>query len=642
MNFNIIRKITAEARIDIIRMINAAGSGHPGGSLSIIDALTTLYFTDLLNYDAADPKWKDRDRVILSKGHCAPALYTMLAYAGFFPKEDLMTLRKFGSHLQGHTDLTKTPGVESCGGPLGQGLSVGLGIAIAAKINKQNFKTYVLLGDGETAKGNVTEAAKMAGVLKVNNLIAFIDYNKIDQDGRTKDVLPLNFRQEWESYNWDVIEIKGYEHEEIYNATKKAQQNDKPTVIILDTIKAKGISFMEDLMYAGNSKWHGQAPKNEDFTNAINELTQKLNALNESTDTTTYIESIKLTPERKQQLTTLHKDKVQEITSLPTYEVGTKVATRNAFGDMLPELGKADERIVILTAGVGGSVKFQKFIALFGTFSKENPQGRFIQCAIAEANMAGVAAGLALAGKKPWMATFDIFMKEMLGVIRNAICYAKLDVKIVGTHAGAGVEDDGGSHQSLLEPGIMADLPNMISLEPVDGNETIELMEKLWKENKAAYFRLTRQNLLVLQRNYALLPGQGIQLIHDNENPDITKQVYLVGSAGTVEICLEAAKILEEKGLKCSVLNAMSMSYINTPQIQHMVQPNSIVVTVHDALKTLLAEKVALALSTGKHNCKVIGLGLKTFGESGKIAEIYKKHGFDVEGIVKTVIENLL
>lgn len=634
-----LKKITARARLDIIHMLNKASSGHPGGSLSIIDALTTLYFSDLLNYDAKDPHWKDRDRVILSKGHCAPALYVTLAYAGFFPKEDLNTLRQFGSHLQGHTDLTKTPGVESCGGPLGQGLSVGVGLAISAMINKQNYKTYAIIGDGESAKGTITEAAKLAGVLKLNNLITFLDYNKIDQDGKTADVLPLNFRQEWESYNWNVLEVKGYEVEEIYHAVKQAQQStDKPTIIILDTIKAKGVSFMEDLMYAGNPKWHGQAPKGDDYTKAIAELTEKYNAIaaQELADIDAYIVSISIPSEHKVFLTTLVQEDVRELQQLPHYKLGENVATRDTFGDVLLALGKADDRIVILSAGVAGSVKYQPFIDCFGTFSVTNRKGRFIQCGIAEANLAGVAAGMALAGKKPWLATFDIFIKEMLGVIRNSICYAKLDVKIIGTHAGAGVEKDGGSHQSILEPEIMADLPNMEYYEPADGNETVDVMSMVWKRNKAAYLRLTRQPIPILDRVYTIQPEKGLYVLKNAEQGAVQRHVYLIGVAATIQYCLSAAQQLEQQGIPCSVLNALSMSYLSST-CAALFSPNSLVVTVHDAHYLSLAKTLALALATGKHNAQIIGLGLRGFGESGKIADLYKKHGFDTEGIVNAV-----
>ena len=181
IDFGMLKKIAAHLRHEDIKAIATAGSGHPGGSLSIIELLSVLYFGKILKYDAKDPLWTDRDRLVLSKGHTCPALYCALAYAGFFLKEELATLRKFGSRLQGHTDLNmKTPGVETCGGPLGQGLSVAVGMAIAAKLDQKKYKVYTIVGDGESAKGGITEAAKSAGVLKLDNMITFLDYNKIN------------------------------------------------------------------------------------------------------------------------------------------------------------------------------------------------------------------------------------------------------------------------------------------------------------------------------------------------------------------------------------------------------------------------------------------------------------------------------
>src|SRR3989338_5709784 len=225
VDFGMLKKIAAHLRYEDIKAISLAGSGHPGGSLSIIELLSVLYFGNILKYDAKDLLWTDRDRVVLSKGHTCPALYCALAYADFFPKEELATLRKFGSRLQGHTDLNmKTSGVETCGGPLGQGLGVALGMAIGLKMNGKKSRVYTVIGDGESAKGGITEAAKCAGVMKMNNMIAFLDYNKVDQDGAVKDVLPCRFEEEWHSYGWKTFRVDGRDVVQIYHAIYSAQR----------------------------------------------------------------------------------------------------------------------------------------------------------------------------------------------------------------------------------------------------------------------------------------------------------------------------------------------------------------------------------------------------------------------------------
>ena len=221
---------------------------------------------------------------------------------------------------------------------------------------------------------------------------------------------------------------------------------------------------------------------------------------------------MQLTAVEKEECTIPLQQHVGVIPAIISFEQPS--ATRDAFGKYIVALGKADSRIVCVTAGVGGSVKMDDFAKQFGTFSATNPLGRFVQVGIAEANMAGVAAGLAYSGKKPWMATFDIFVKECLGVIRNSICYAEADVKIIGTHAGLGVEWDGGSHQSTIVPSIMADLYRMESYEPADCNETQELMKLMYQQNKAAYFRLTRQKLPLYSRS-EIVHGTGARVVKE-------------------------------------------------------------------------------------------------------------------------------
>ena len=268
MNKSQLLEISKELRVDIIKMINKAGSGHPGGSLSAIDILTYLYF-EKMNVDINNPKDKDRDRFVLSKGHSAPALYATLAKKGFFPKEELDNLRELGSILQGHPDAKKCPGVDICTGSLGQGFSNACGIALGAKLDKSNAKVYAILGDGEIQEGIVWEAMMAAVKYKLDNLVAIIDYNKIQLDGRTDEIMPMeNLYDRIANFGWNVVECDGHDFDEIHEAFNKAEScKDKPTCIIANTIKGKGVSFMEDEV-----SWHGAAPNNEQTEIAIKEL----------------------------------------------------------------------------------------------------------------------------------------------------------------------------------------------------------------------------------------------------------------------------------------------------------------------------------------------------------------------------------
>jgi transketolase len=255
-------------RQDIVRMIGAAGSGHPGGSLSAIDILTALYF-NVMRHDPARPQWPDRDRFVLSKGHGAPALYSVLARAGYFSPHLLPTLRKLDSPLQGHPEMGKLPGVEASTGSLGQGLSIGAGMALAARIDRKDYRVYVMIGDGEIDEGQVWEAALSSPYYRLDNLTAIIDYNGQQLDGWVKDIMELEpLKEKWHSFGWHVIEIIGHDFQQILKAFDEAKSvSGKPSVVIAKTVKGKGVSFMEN-----NLEFHGMAPNAEQLEKALQEL----------------------------------------------------------------------------------------------------------------------------------------------------------------------------------------------------------------------------------------------------------------------------------------------------------------------------------------------------------------------------------
>jgi transketolase len=263
-----LEKMAKQLRRYVITMIATAGSGHPGGSLSAADIVTALYFK-VMRHDSKNPQWPDRDRFILSKGHAAPILYAALAECGYFPIEELSTLRKLGSRLQGHTDRTLTPGVEMSAGSLGQGLSFGIGVALAGKLDKRDYHVYVLLGDGECEEGQIWEAAMSASHFRLDNLTAIVDHNGIQLDGRCCDIMGLeSLADKWRAFNWHVIEIDGHDMSQIVRALEEAANiKVRPTVIIARTVKGKGVSFMED-----NVDFHGKAPTAQETEIALKEL----------------------------------------------------------------------------------------------------------------------------------------------------------------------------------------------------------------------------------------------------------------------------------------------------------------------------------------------------------------------------------
>jgi|SRR5665213_9911 len=262
-------KIANDIRVDIIKMLEHAGSGHSAGPLGLADIFTALYF-HVLKHDPKNPDWNERDILLLSNGHCVPVRYATMAHAGYFPKKELMTLRQFGSRLQGHPERLRLPGLENTSGPLGCGLSQAAGMALAMRMDKITHRwVYVVLGDGELDEGNVWEAAMLAGKYRLNNIIGIIDRNNIQIDGPTENVMPLeNLRAKWEAFGWHVIEINGNDIDAVIDALELAKTIvEKPVMIIAHTIPGKGVDFMESDFH-----WHGKAPSDEEAKKALHEL----------------------------------------------------------------------------------------------------------------------------------------------------------------------------------------------------------------------------------------------------------------------------------------------------------------------------------------------------------------------------------
>ena len=263
-----LNEITRNIRKDIVTMIHGSKSGHPGGSLSAVEILTALYF-DEMNIDPQNPKKEDRDRFVLSKGHAAPVLYATLAERGYFDKKELLSLRKVGAMLQGHPDMKGTPGVEMSTGSLGQGFSVACGMAMASKLDNAPWRVYALLGDGEVQEGLIWEAAMSAAHYKLDNMVAFLDYNGLQIDGEVEKVMNIGpIVDKFKSFGWNVIEIDGHDFDQIFAALDMAKETvGKPTMIVAKTVKGKGVSFMEN-----NAGWHGNAPSDNDLEIALAEL----------------------------------------------------------------------------------------------------------------------------------------------------------------------------------------------------------------------------------------------------------------------------------------------------------------------------------------------------------------------------------
>jgi len=266
-----LKEIANKSRIEVVKMTHTVNSGHTGSALGLAEILTCLYFKEL-RIDTGSPQWPDRDRLILSKGHACPILYAVLALKGYFSLDELKTLRQVGSRLQGHPDMKKTPGIDMTTGSLGAGLSIGVGMALCARLDNKDYRVFVVMGDGETNEGTIWEAAIAANKFKLDNLIGIVERNNLQIDGFSEDIMPMEpLEAKWESFNWNIINIDGHNIEEILGAfDRQKEMKGKPTVIIAKTVKGKGVSFMEN-----QCSWHGKAPDKEEYKKAIEELIKK-------------------------------------------------------------------------------------------------------------------------------------------------------------------------------------------------------------------------------------------------------------------------------------------------------------------------------------------------------------------------------
>jgi len=418
--------IAVRLRRHVIKMTYFAGSGHPGGSLSAADMLAALYFREL-RVDPVRPGWPDRDRFIMSKGHACPIWYAALAERGYFPIEDLWGLRQAHSHLQGHPDMRKTPGVDMTAGPLGSGLSAGAGIAMGARITGRAYRTYVMLGEGDLQEGATWEALLLAGHHKLANLAALVDYNRSQVDGKSDTILSLDpLPEKLRACRWSVAEIDGHDLSQILAALDWARSvTDAPAAIVAHTTKGKGVSFMLD-----RHEWHGKAPNREQAVAALAELGETwspdpLPPASSPAGATRAIDQPSIHPPARENGAGAAFATAQLAPAHPR----PRRALREAFGAELVTLGAEIPNLVVLDADISSSLKT-------GAFRKAYPE-RHINYGVAEQNMLLGAAGLATAGLIPLACTYATFATlRACEQIRSFICYGRLNVKVICSHGG--------------------------------------------------------------------------------------------------------------------------------------------------------------------------------------------------------------
>lgn len=629
--------------------LNAAGSGHSGGTLSVMDLTAALYL-HAAEHDPANPDWPDRDRIVWSAGHKAPALYVSLGYAGFCPIEEVMTLRKLSTPFQGHPHWRKLPGVEVSTGSLGQGLSIAVGMALAARLDNKNHKIFCIMGDGEQQEGQVWEAVMEAGHFKLDSIIAIIDRNLLQIDGWVKDVMnvePLD--EKYRAFGWNVIEINGHNMDEIVAALDTARHHTgQPTLILANTIKGKGVSFMEN-----QAGWHGKPPNKDELAKALAELgltaLPVAQLLAHAADCQSAIDK-KLAVK----MPTFNADYWWN--SGDTMKVKME-PTRMGFGRALGKNGD-DPRVVCIGLDISGSITISDFYS-----GHPERKDRWLSLGIAEQSATSAAAGLAREGKLPVMGSYATFSAARnLDQIRVSICYANLNVMIAGAHGGVSVGPDGATHQALEDLFAMQGLPNMAVVVPCDSVEAQKATSYLLMHHDGPkYIRFAREATPVVTNDatpFVFGKANLIRLRH--EGPDFAaafetrlaseclnevEDLTIIALGPMVPEAMRAARILKhDYGYTTRILNMHTLKPIDAEAIIRAARETGIVITAEEhqigALSGRVAEIITSSPEIYGHPLLTGAIGVKDrFGDSGAPWELMKEFEVSAEHIAAKAVE---
>jgi len=600
-----IKGIANQLRIHSIEATTAAGSGHPTSCCSAADIVAALFFGHM-RYDPKNPKFHNNDRFILSKGHAAPLLYAAWAETGLFPAEELLKLRRLDSDLEGHP-TPRLSFADVATGSLGQGLGVGVGMALCARLDKLDYRTYVLMGDGETAEGAVWEAASLAGINKLNNLVGVVDVNRLGQSQETAFGHHLEvYKDRFEAFGWRTEVIDGHDIEEIMEVLAAVGLGDQPLVILAKTLKGAGISFIQD-----KEGWHGKPLSKEEAERAIAELKPSAKSgIGHSIPAPTNLPAPNLAPPA----------------SYPplNYKQGDMVATREAFGSALLRIGEVDQRVVALDGDTKNSTYSDKFFKKFPERSTE--------CYIAEQNLVGVATGFSTRGKVPFSSTFATFFTRAADQIRVA-GISMANIKLVGSHVGVSIGEDGPSQMGLEDIALMRAIAGSTVLYPSDAVSTEKLMEEMALKKGVFFLRTSRPKAAVLYNNDEKFPVGGAKVLRQANGDKVT----VVAAGVTLTESLKAADLLKNEGIGITVIDAYSVKPLAKDVIKAAAQQtNNLVLTVEDHYpEGGIGDAVAGELSS--EGIKVHKLAVFELPHSGKPEELLAKYGIDANAIVRKV-----
>ena len=604
-----LKNLATQLRIDSVRSTSEAGSGHPTSCLSAAEIMSTLFFAEM-HYEPRNPQNPDNDRFVLSKGHSAPILYAAWAEAGLFPREELLKLRRIDSDLEGHP-TPRLPFVDVATGSLGQGICASIGTALNARRIGSEYRTYVLLGDGEMAEGSVWEAADIGVYHKLDSLCAIIDVNALGQSQHTQFGHNMDeIARRWKAFDWHTIVVDGHDVQALLNAYDEARSTKgRPTMILARTMKGKGLAAIE-----GKEGWHGKAlKKGEETDKAIAELEK-------------HMVPGAGTPEIPGPRSKSRPEDSADYSKIPApaFKLGDQVATREAWGVALAAVGAADPRIVALDADVKNSTFSDKF-------EKVAP-GRFYENFIAEQVMVGTSMGLAARGAIPFPSTFACFLTRAADFIRmSTISFS--NVKFAGSHAGVSIGEDGPSQMALEDLSMMRSVHGCAVLYPCDAVSTQRLVVEMAKHKGLAYMRTSRPKTPVIYGPDEQFPVGGSKVVRQGRND----KAAVIGAGVTLFEALKAYDLLKSEGIDIRVIDAYSLSPVDVKTMTEAGRATGgVIITVEDhypagGIGDAVSEAVAPAGYTVKR------LAVTEVPRSGQPEELLDRYGISARHIVEAV-----
>ncbi|MBI2083618.1 MAG: transketolase [Deltaproteobacteria bacterium] len=601
-------ELARQVRYWILTSTTEAGSGHPTTSLSATDLMAVLFF-QYLRYDLEKPQYPNNDRVLFSKGHAAPLLYALYGAAGVLKREEILKLRCFDSLLEGHP-TPRFPQVEVATGSLGQGLSIGVGMAMNAKyLDQLPYRTFVLMGDGEMAEGSVWEAVQLAAYYKLDNLIGVVDVNRLGQSQETMYEHDVEaYAKRLRAFDWEVVVVDGHSIPEILKAYEKLldSHNGQPKAIVARTLKGKGVSFVED-----GHGWHGKALSKPDLEKALKEL---------GTVDFSLVGQVQK-PEQKSPVRVDSKKAAR-----PQYAKGALVATRQAYGQALARLIDEYPEVVAVDADCKNST--------FSELVKKKDPKHFFEMFIAEQNMIGVAIGLSKRGKAAFASSFACFLTRAYDQIRMA-AVSQANLRCVGSHAGVSIGEDGPSQMGLEDLSMFRAVSGSAVLYPSDAVATEYLVEEMIKRPGIVYMRTNRPATPILYDLNEKFPIGGSKVLKSSPADKVT----VVGAGVTLNEALKASDLLAKEGISIRVIDCYSVKPIDEATLKKAAKETKAIVVVEDHWFEGGLGDAVLNVFAERPLVPVIKMAICQLSRSGKPAELMDAHGISAAHIVRKVKE---